>query len=173
MQFAFNARAKRLGALLVLAPVIPAALWFSPLRNVFDNAPPVRLVVDLSSRQLQVLQNGRVTRSYGVAVGSPAHPTPRGSYRTGSIDWNPAWTPPNSPWAKGKKPQPPGAPSNPIQGVKIYFKAPDFYIHGTNRPESIGEAASHGCIRMTESDAVNLARFIQGHGGSVPLLIKS
>jgi lipoprotein-anchoring transpeptidase ErfK/SrfK len=59
-----------------------------------------------------------------------------------------------------------------MQGVKIYFLAPDFYIHGTNDPDSIGEAASHGCIRMTVCDAIRLARRIERAGGSVPLLIK-
>jgi lipoprotein-anchoring transpeptidase ErfK/SrfK len=60
---------------------------------------------------------------------------------------------------------------NPTQGVKIHFKAPDYYIHGTNDPASIGRAASRGCIRMRESDAKNLARRIQRAGGSVPLRI--
>ncbi|HJQ21733.1 MAG TPA: L,D-transpeptidase [Gemmatimonadaceae bacterium] len=173
MSFGLSARSKRLGALLVLAPVVPAILWWSPLKGSTTDAPPLRLVVDLSSRQLQVIQNGHLARTYGVAVGRPGHPTPQGSFRTGNIDWNPAWVPPDVDWAKNKKPQPPGAPSNPIQGVKIYFKAPDYYIHGTNNPGSIGEAASHGCIRMTESDAKSLARLIQSSGGSVPLLIKS
>lgn len=59
-----------------------------------------------------------------------------------------------------------------MQGVKIYFKAPDYYIHGTNNPGSIGSAASHGCLRMTEGDAKALARRIQKAGGSVPLLIR-
>jgi lipoprotein-anchoring transpeptidase ErfK/SrfK len=59
-----------------------------------------------------------------------------------------------------------------MQGVKIYFKAPYYFIHGTNDPDSMGEAASHGCIRMVPDDAVALARRIQEAGGSVPLLIK-
>src|SRR5215210_1414764 len=153
-------RRKRFGALLVIAPIIPALFLWSPLRRSSEAAPPLRLEVNLSSRELKVIENGRVSRTYGVAVGKPGHPTPKGSFRTGSIDWNPSWTPPDAPWAKNKKPQPPGAPSNPIQGVKIYFRAPDYYIHGTNAPGSIGEAASHGCIRMTESDATSLARRI-------------
>ena len=57
-------------------------------------------------------------------------------------------------WARDLDYQPPGAPANPMQGVKIYFQAPYYFIHGTNDPESIGEAASHGCIRMTARDAV-------------------
>jgi lipoprotein-anchoring transpeptidase ErfK/SrfK len=58
-----------------------------------------------------------------------------------------------------------------MQGVKIYFKAPYYFIHGTNDPGSIGEAASHGCIRMTAEDAMALAHRIEDAGGSVPLEI--
>lgn len=134
-------------------------------------ASGMRLDADLSSRLLKVIVNGKVVRSYGIAVGRPSHPTPTGSFMTGTIDWNPAWNPPNSEWAKNKKPQAPGAPGNPLRGVKIYFRAPAYYIHGTSNPGSIGEAASHGCIRMTESDAKNLARRIENAGGSVPLVI--
>jgi lipoprotein-anchoring transpeptidase ErfK/SrfK len=60
-----------------------------------------------------------------------------------------------------------------MQGVKIYFRAPWYYIHGTNDPGSIGEAASRGCLRMTPGAATSLARRIQRAGGGVPLLITS
>ena len=42
----------------------------------------------------------------------------------------------------------------------------------TNAPASIGQAASHGCIRMRERDAVKLGRWIEAKGGSVRLVIK-
>ena len=58
-----------------------------------------------------------------------------------------------------------------MQGVKIYFQAPYYFIHGTNDPGSIGEAASHGCIRMDPDDAVALAKRIESAGGGVPLVI--
>jgi lipoprotein-anchoring transpeptidase ErfK/SrfK len=58
-----------------------------------------------------------------------------------------------------------------MQGVKIYFEAPYYFIHGTNNPDSIGEAASHGCIRMDPDDAVSLAHQIEDAGGSVSMVI--
>src|SRR3954471_6358357 len=134
-------------------------------------SPGMRLDADLSERTLKVIANGEVVHTYGIAVGRPSYPTPTGSFTTGTIDWNPAWTPPNSYWARNKTPQAPGAPGNPLRGVKIYFRAPAYYIHGTSNPESIGEAASHGCIRMTEGDAKNLARRIEEAGGTVTLVI--
>ena len=165
-------RRARIGTLLALAPVIPVLLWAAVRRDRAD-PPAVRLEVSLSARQLKVIEKGRVVRTYGVAIGRPSNPTPTGSFRTGRIVWNPSWKPPRTWWARNKRPQPPGAPENPMQGVKIYFRAPDYYIHGTNNPGSIGSAASHGCLRMTEGDAKALARRIQKAGGSVPLLIRS
>ena len=156
--------------LLALVPIVPAAVWWSWSSPTVDDSP-VRLRVSLSSRELSVIENGNVVRTYGVAVGRPSHPTPTGVFRTGYIDWNPSWTPPPTAWARNKKYQPPGATANPMQGVKIYFLAPYYYIHGTNAPGSIGEAASHGCIRMTPDDAVSLAKRIQDAGGHVLLTI--
>lgn len=164
-------RRLRLGALLTFVPIVPAIVWWSASRSTVADPAPLRLAVSLSARQLKVIEDGNVVQTYGVAVGRPSHPTPTGNFRTGAIDWNPSWTPPPTDWARDKEYQPPGAASNPMQGVKIYFKAPYYFIHGTNNPGSIGEAASHGCIRMTEGDAVALARRIQRAGGGVPITI--
>lgn len=160
------------GLALGFIPIVPL-LFGSQLLEIFRSDPPMSLVADLGARTMSVVENGEVVRSYGIAIGRPSHPTPTGSFRTGAIVWNPGWTPPPSEWARDLEPKSPGDPSNPMQGVKIYFDPPYYFIHGTNDPSSIGEAASHGCIRMTEGDAVSLARQIQGAGGSVSLTIKN
>ncbi len=152
---------------LIGLPMASAALIWLGYGKPSD--PSMRLVVDLSERQLEVIEDGKITQTYGVAVGRPSHPTPTGSFRTGDIVWNPDWRPPPEDWARNKKSQPPGAAANPMQAVKIYFRAPYYFIHGTNDPESIGEAASHGCIRMTPDDATALAHTIENAGGHVPL----
>src|SRR5215510_9054441 len=167
----FLKRRLRLGALLTFVPIVPAALVWSHLRPAAHD-PPLRLVVSLSNRTLQVIEGGEVVQTYGVAVGRPSHPTPTGNFHTGTIDWNPSWTPPPTAWARNREYEPPGSPDNPMQAVKIYFQAPYYFIHGTNSPGSIGEAASHGCIRMTPGDARALAHRIEDAGGGVPLLIK-
>jgi murein L,D-transpeptidase YcbB/YkuD len=79
--------------------------------------------------------------------------------------WNPSWVPPKEKWAKGKKARQPGDPKNPMQAVKIFFREPDYYIHGTNDPKSIGTAASHGCLRMTPNDAAELGAYLMERGG--------
>ncbi len=160
----------RTGTWWALTPIIPVLVWATLGRAPAD-PPSMRLEASIAARTLKVIENGKVVKTYRVATGLPSNPTPRGSFRTGKIDWNPWWRPPKVWWARNKKAQPPGDPDNPIQGVKIFFKAPDYYIHGTNAPASLGRAASRGCIRMRESDAKNLARRIRNAGGSVPLRI--
>ena len=49
--------------------------------------------------------------------------------------------------------------------VKIFFAEPDYYIHGTEAEESLGTAASHGCLRMSNDDVIELARLVMEHGG--------
>ena len=64
------------------------------------------------------------------------------------VKWvNPWWYPPNSPWAKGEKPVPPG-PGNPLGTRWMGLSAPGVGIHGTPDDGSIGYSVSHGCIRM-------------------------
>ena len=163
-------RRRWIGVLVLAAPLASGAAWWSTERSV-ATAAPITLEVNLSARELRVIEDGSTVATYGVAIGRPSHPTPTGSFRTGEIVWNPSWTPPPTNWAANKTYQPPGAAANPMQAVKIYFQAPYYFIHGTNNPDSIGEAASHGCIRMEPDDASALARRIERAGGGVPLII--
>lgn len=127
--------------------------------------PPVHVVADLGARRLSIVEGDQVVESYPVAIGKDSKPTPIGSYTIRKIIWNPAWIPPDSKWAQGKKPQPPGAKDNPMKLVKIFFKEPDYYIHGTDAVETLGEEASHGCLRMDPDDAYEVARYLMEHGG--------
>ena len=127
---------------------------------------PIRLQANLGARILTVLNGNTKLRTYPVAVGNPRYPTPQGTYQIRKMVWNPSWTPPpNSSWAKGKKPQGPGDPKNPMKVVKIFFHDPDYYIHGTDDVESLGSAASHGCLRMDPDEVADLAKLIMEHGG--------
>src|SRR6476619_2766439 len=97
-------------------------------------------------------QAGRFQRMFGVATGQSAYPTPLGIWHV-VVKWrNPWWYPPNSPWAKGEKPVPPG-PGNPLGTRWMGLSASGVGIHGTPDDASIGYSASHGCIRMHISDA--------------------
>jgi lipoprotein-anchoring transpeptidase ErfK/SrfK len=138
----------------------------------FDEAS-LRVRIDISERRLYVEENGEQVASYGVAVGTGNHPTPRGAFSTRRVIWNPRWVPPDAAWAKKEKPRGPGDPKNPMGRVKIFFREPDYYIHGTNAESSIGTAASHGCIRMRNEEVIELARMmVEKNGGAEPGLIR-
>ena len=159
---------------IVGACILTLALALPALRALeLRSAGSIELSVDLSKRRLYVHEGGELVKTYGVAVGRASNPTPTGTFRTGRIVWNPGWVPPPREWARKLKPRDPGDPRNPMQGVKIYFREPWYYIHGTNDPGSIGSAASRGCLRMRPSEARELARRIQRSGGSVSLVIRN
>lgn len=123
------------------------------------------LEVDLSERELVARVGGETLERFTVAVGKKSYPTPSGDFSIRKVIWNPSWRPPDSKWARGKSPTPPGHPDNPMKVVKMFFKEPDYYIHGTDADHSLGKAASHGCIRMSEDDVARLGQLVMEHGG--------
>jgi len=127
---------------------------------------PITLHANLRARILSVQRGASTLKTYEIAVGQDRYPTPLGSFTIRKIVWNPSWhPPPNSEWAKGKTAKGPGDPGNPMKVVKIFFQEPDYYIHGTDDVESLGSAASHGCLRMDPEEVADLAKIIMEHGG--------
>jgi lipoprotein-anchoring transpeptidase ErfK/SrfK len=115
-----------------------------------------RIVVNLSKFRVSVMRDGKAVVSFPIAYGTAAHPTPTGDYKIVNKQSNPTWTPPpNSSWAKGLGPIPPG-PGNPLGTRWMGTSAPFVGIHGTPADSSIGTRASHGCIRMHIHDAEKL-----------------
>lgn len=135
------------------------------VRNVAPERGEFSIVVDLSDRMLYVMDGEEVTKEYQVAIGQPRHPTPRGSFNVRRMVWNPRWVPPDAAWARNRQPREAGDPRNPMGRVKIFFQAPDYYIHGTRETDSLGQAESHGCIRMRNDDVIELARMVMENGG--------
>ncbi len=165
----FNKQIRIAGAAGVLA--LGAAL-FSPApaatapADEADAVAPITMVVDLSERKLYVRKDGDTIRTYPVAVGHPKHPTPKGNFGVQYVVWNPRWVPPDAKWAKDKEPHAPGDPKNPVGRVKMIFKQPDYYIHGTHVTESLGRAESKGCIRMRNGDVIALAKLVMENSGT-------
>lgn len=147
-----------LGAGAAAAESVPTA----PLSERHE----IRLEVDVSERVLTVHGPDGAVRTYEVAVGEPDHPTPTGSFTIDRIVWNPGWVPPKAEWAEDEEEKAPNDPDNPMVGAKLFFKYPDYYVHGTHATETLGDAASHGCIRMRPADVIELARMVQTHGGA-------
>ncbi len=130
-----------------------------PENGVMTPGSSLKISINIPTLKLQVFQNGKIYKEYPIAVGQARYQTPTGAYEIGHIEWNPWWLPPDSPWAAGASKTPPG-PKNPLGPVKMVMDEA-LRIHGTNTPSSVGSAASHGCIRMHNEDAKDLAWFIQ------------
>jgi hypothetical protein len=110
------------------------------------------IVIHRGTNQLFLYRGTRFVRFFRVATGQSAYPTPLGRF-TIAVKWkNPWWYPPDSSWAKGQQPIPPG-PGNPLGTRWMGLTAPGVGINGTPDPASIGYSASHGCIRMRISEA--------------------
>ena len=151
----------------VIAAVIPgtAMLTGRDTTNTVD-APKLRLVANLTTKRLKMYEADSLVWQYEISDGKSGHGTPTGNYKIRRMVWNPRWTPPpNSEWAKKYTAKAPGEPGNPMKVVKIFFKEPDYYIHGTGETGRLGTAASHGCIRMDPEHIAEVARYIMNHGG--------
>jgi hypothetical protein len=121
-----------------------------PRVDTSDLGPAIVIMRD--SKRLRYFQNARLMRTFGVATGQSAFPTPTGSYEIVTMQRNPWWYPPPSDWAEDADPVPPG-PGNPLGTRWMGISAPYVGIHGTPDAASIGYSASHGCVRMRIPEA--------------------
>jgi L,D-transpeptidase ErfK/SrfK len=119
------------------------------------------IVIGRDSHRLRLYDGRRLVREFGVATGQSAYPTPIGTFSIVTMQRDPWWIPPpNSEWARGAKPIPPG-PGNPLGTRWMGLSAAAVGIHGTPDAASIGYSASHGCIRMRIPDASWLFDHVQ------------
>jgi lipoprotein-anchoring transpeptidase ErfK/SrfK len=106
--------------------------------------------------RLRFFVDFKLAKAYRISVGQVGFETPSGLYRVQNKAVNPTWFVPNRPWAGDLAGEvvPPG-PDNPIKArwMGIYDGAG---IHGTDAVYSIGQSASHGCIRMLIPDVIEL-----------------
>ncbi|MEO1791185.1 MAG: L,D-transpeptidase family protein [Cyanobacteria bacterium J06629_19] len=112
-----------------------------------------RLVLSLRSRRVYLYQGDMLLSSYPVAIGTAETPTPQGEFTVSKMVENPVW---QSPWT-GEIHEP--GPNSALGLRWIEFastEAGSFGFHGTPTVESIGKAASNGCVRMYNEDVVAL-----------------
>jgi lipoprotein-anchoring transpeptidase ErfK/SrfK len=128
----------------------PAARTVAPTLTAGNFGAVV--VIYRGSNELHLYNGARPWRTFGVATGQAVYPTPLGSWHVADMQRNPWWRPPDSDWAKGLKPIPPG-PGNPLGTRWMGLDAAGVGMHGTPDAASIGYSASHGCIRMRIPDA--------------------
>jgi lipoprotein-anchoring transpeptidase ErfK/SrfK len=133
------------------APIVLPTIIVKPAVTL-RTLPPA-LVVDRSLHRVTLYtKRAAKLRMLGVAVGQSQYPTPVGRFEIVTKQRNPWWYPPNSAWAAGEQPVPPG-PGNPLGTRWMGISAPGVGLHGTPDAASIGYSASHGCIRMRIPDA--------------------
>jgi lipoprotein-anchoring transpeptidase ErfK/SrfK len=118
---------------------------------------PGTIVVSTSERRLYfVLKDGQAIR-YGIGVGRPGFEWSGIKSVTRKAEW-PAWTPPAQ--MLKRRPDLPrymeGGPDNPLGARAMYLGGSLFRIHGSNEPNTIGQAVSSGCIRMSNEDVTDL-----------------
>lgn len=111
------------------------------------------VVVSVPDRKLALLENGRVVKVYGVAVGAEGSPSPTGTFRISQRLTHPTYYHPHVVIPPGK--------DNPLGTRWIGLGLKGFGIHGTNQPRSVGRAASHGCIRMRKADLEQLFAMVK------------
>lgn len=121
--------------------------------------PLIHMEANLPAYRLDVFLRHERVRMYRVAIGMREFRTPRGSFEISRLEWNPRWQPPKSHWAKNERVTSPG-PNNPMGKVRFPFR-PSSVVHGTPDERSIGKASSHGHIRLSNADAVDLATLLQ------------
>jgi lipoprotein-anchoring transpeptidase ErfK/SrfK len=126
---------------------------------------PAYIIVDRDHFTLRFYEHLQHVRDFAIAVGMQGLETPAGLYDVQWKQTNPSWYVPNSPWA-GKlagKVIPPG-PDDPIKARWMAFNG-GAGIHGIDPSEygSIGHNASHGCVRMTIPDVIDLYRQVPVH----------
>ena len=123
------------------------------------------VVVSLEDRKLALVEDGRVKKAYTVAVGKPSTPSPVGTFTIERRVANPTYH------HNGKTVLP--GPGNPVGTRWMGLSQHGYGIHGTNEPNSIGKAASHGCIRMAKADLEEFYELVAegdtvGHVGECP-----
>ena len=159
-----SSTAALLAALISLAVEVRAAGDPRTSREGAESTSVRRIIVSLADRRLALIANDRVIRIYQTAVGAPKSPSPVGTYQIINRIPNPSYSKPG-------KVVPPG-PANPLGTRWLGLNLHGYGIHGTNQPQSIGSAASHGCIRLRNKDIEDLFSLVRP-GDTVEILSES
>jgi len=131
-----------------------------------DRTNTTNLVIKLSDRRVYLYQGDKLAKSYPIAIGKAGWETPVGSYKVIEMQRDPIW---QHPWT-GKL-VPPGA-DNPLgaRWIGFWTDGKNFIgFHGTPQEQLVGQAVSHGCVRMRNQDV--LALYAQVNVGT-PVIVK-
>ena len=121
------------------------------------NYAPGTVVVNTAERKLYLVQEGGNALRYSIGVGRVGFQW-RGTHKVSAKKEWPTWTPPPEMRARqrGLPAQMAGGEDNPLGARAMYLGSTLYRIHGSNDPDSIGQAESSGCFRMTNDDVKDL-----------------
>ncbi len=130
-----------------------------PRQTVDYDGPyaPGTVVISTSERRLYLVLGGGKALRYGIGVGREGFTWSGVQSISMKREW-PDWRPPSQ-MLRRRPDLPrymPGGPENPLGARAMYLGRTLFRIHGSNEPESIGQAVSSGCIRMVNDDVIDL-----------------
>jgi lipoprotein-anchoring transpeptidase ErfK/SrfK len=118
---------------------------------------PGTIIVNTSERRLYLIQDNGTALKYGIGVGRVGFTWAGVTKVVAKKEW-PDWTPPSQ--MLKRRPDLPrfmkGGPENPLGARAMYLGASLYRIHGSNEPETIGQAVSSGCFRLMNDDVVDL-----------------
>ena len=151
----------------VLAMTAVSAAWQTsipatpnPKTPEFAKATVRWVLVSIPDRKLALFENGTVIRIYRVAVGKPSTPSPVGEFKIVNRVTNPTYYHKGQVIDAGK--------DNPVGSRWMGLSTKGYGIHGTNQPNSIGKAASTGCIRVSKKNLEELFALV-GVGDKVQI----
>jgi lipoprotein-anchoring transpeptidase ErfK/SrfK len=130
-----------------------------PRQTVYyaSNYAPGTIVINTAERRLYLVEPGGQALRYGIGVGRDGFRW-SGVHRVSAKKEWPGWTPPVE--MRRRRPDLPGHMAggidNPLGARALYLGSTLYRIHGSNEPETIGQAVSSGCFRMTNEDVVDL-----------------
>ncbi len=147
-----NGNGRRSRAAVVVVGILMAVARAKAQESGDPGAAAQRIVVSIPDRKLALIEDGRVVKVYSTSVGAQRSPSPTGTFKITTRIPDPTWYTPGKVVGPGK--------DNPLGTRWLGLSLKGFGIHGTNRPRSIGRAASHGCIRLRNSDIEELFELV-------------
>ncbi len=135
--------------------VKPGRTLVLPTLHILPRQPREGIVLNVPERNVYLFRNGQIKAVYPVALGSRSWQTPTGVFRLASKEVNPQWRPTKEMVAREDikdEPVPPGK-DNPVGDRWMGWSKKGYGFHSTKAPDSIGQAVSHGCVRLYPESA--------------------
>ena len=157
----------------MLVELNPTERWTTPGSEIVvpqvvverGEAKVIRVVVDKATRAVEAFgQDGKLVAFYPASIGSEEKPAPSGEFNIQWVLHNPPYNYDPKFAFKGVKTRKPftiaPGPNNPVGSVWMDLSVEGYGIHGTPEPDLVGKTQSHGCIRLTNWDAQDLASMV-------------